>query len=102
MNLKLVQAGVGGSPVDLTTCTEIDIALPKEGGGFTHLKLSDDEVEIVGSPLLGKFSAAISSEVSATLKVGQLQNLDVTFTIGADALTIRFAAALSVYNRSSE
>jgi hypothetical protein len=85
-------------PLDLTNCTEIDIALPLAViGGFEHLKLSTGDVVISSPPVLGTFYALITSVKSALLNVGELQNIDVTFTIGSTVLTVRYANALSVF-----
>lgn len=99
LNLKAVYKE-SGDPLDLTSCTEIDIALPNSDGTFKHLLLSEDEVEITSPALLGKFSAAISSEDSALLNIGVLQNIDVTFTIGGKEFTVRYYEALTVYQRN--
>jgi len=96
MELKAVYED-SGDPLDLTSCTEIDIALPNADGTFTHLLLSADQVAITSPALLGKFSALITPEVSALLNIGELQNVDVTFTIDAEPFTVRFYQALTVY-----
>jgi len=85
------------NPLDLTTCTEIDIALPLAGGGFRHLLLTEEEVSVTSPAVLGKFSAPISDEDSLLLKVGELQSFDVTFTIGAEILSVKYANSLSVF-----
>lgn len=96
MKLKALHAG-SLDPLDLTECTEIDVALPLAGGGFSHLLLSDDEVEISTPATLGKFTAAIDAEKSALLKIGELQNFEVTFTIDGEITTVKFNNALSVF-----
>ncbi len=98
MNLKALYA-VSEDPLDLTDCTEIDIALPKSDGSVLHLLLSEDAVDIVSPPVLGKFTAAIDAEDSVLLNAGELQNFDVTFTIGAQVFTVRYVNALSVFER---
>lgn len=98
MYLKAVNSGCNGDPLDLTSCTEIDIALPYADGTIKHLLLSDDEVEITTPPVLGKFSAPIADDVSALLLVGELQSFDVTFTILGETFTVRYPQALSVFN----
>lgn len=95
INLKAVQ--LCGDPLDLTNCTEIAIALPNADGTFTTLLLSMSQVTITAPALLGKFSAVITSAVSALLNIGELQNIDVTFTISASPFTVRFYQALSVF-----
>lgn len=97
--LKAAQGSCSGDPLDLTSCTEIDIALPNADGTFAHLLLSDDQVTIVTPSLLGKFSALIEGTVSALLNIGEFQNLDVTFTISGLEFTVRFFQALSVFER---
>ena len=98
MNLKAVYAETG-DPLDLTDCTEIDIALPKEDGTFAHLLLTAGKVTITSPSILGKFYAEITSLVSAGLNIGELQNVDVTFTISGKEFTVRYAQALSVFER---
>jgi hypothetical protein len=95
MQLKAVYAD-GLDPLDLTNCTEISIALPLAIGGLTDLLLSLGQVVITSPPILGKFSAAISSGLSQSLNVGELQNFDVTFTISGITQTVRFSQALTV------
>ncbi len=99
MNLKALQGGCTGDPLDLTSCTEIDVALPNADGTFSHRLLSTDEVTITSPALLGKFSVDIPSDVSALLNPGEIQNIDVTFTISAKEFTVRFYQALTVFER---
>lgn len=99
MFLRAVNTGCNSDPLDLTACTEIDIALPNADGTFTHLLLTLGKV-VIGSPaILGKFSAPIASLVSAVLNPGELQSFDVTFTIGAEKITVRYFQALSVFEQ---
>ncbi len=97
MSLKARMGSCSGDPLDLTDCTEIDIALPNADGSFTHLLKSEDSVEIASPAVLGKFSALIDEEVSELLNLGELQTFDVTFTIGDDVLTVPYVQALSVF-----
>lgn len=98
--LKTIQNGCNGDPLDLTYCTEIDIILPNLDGTFTQLLYSLGQVVIASPANLGKFSAAISSEVSTNLNAGALQDLDVTLTLGTQVITIPFIQALSVFERN--
>jgi hypothetical protein len=98
INLKAVYEE-NGDPLDLTDCTEIDIALPLSSGLFEHLKLSEDQVTIASPAILGKFSAPIESDISALMNIGEFQNLDVTFTIASKEFTVRFFQALTVFER---
>jgi hypothetical protein len=100
MSLKAVYAD-SGDPLDLTDCTEIDIALPKADGTFLHLTLGDDEVTVVTPKVLGKFTAAIAAVDSATLLPGELQNFVVTFTIGSTIFTVPYVGALSVFENAA-
>ena len=86
-----------GLPLDLTSCTEISVALPNADGTFTNLLLSLDQVSIVSPANLGTITVAITHTVSALLNVGVLQNVDVTFTIGGLITVVRFFQALSVF-----
>lgn len=99
MPLKAVLGSCTGGPLDLTSCTQIDVALPNADGTFAHRLLTEEDVAIVSPALLGKFTCSIPSDVSALLNPGELQNIDVTFTIAAKEFTVRFFAALSVYER---
>ena len=99
MPLKVVQGSCTGGPLDLTSCTEIDVALPNANGTFSHRLLSLGEVAIVSPALLGRFTCLITSAISALLNPGQAQDVDVTFTIAAREFTVRFYAALSVFER---
>lgn len=100
MYLKAVNVGCNSDPLDLTDCTEIDIALPNADGTFTHRLLSDDEVVISSPALLGKFYTNIPTDISEDLNPGELQDVDVTFTIAGKEFTVRFFQALSVFQRN--
>lgn len=95
LNMKAVHAETG-DPLDLTSCTNISIALPNADGTFTALTLAASQVSITSFPNLGKFSAPISSAVSALLLIAVLQNIDVTFTISGSPFTVRYCQALTV------
>lgn len=97
MNLKAVY-GDSGDPLDLTSCTEILIALPLASGAFTALSLLGGDVTITSPANLGKFiaSAAAIGEISDGLMVGELQSFDVTFTISGNPFTVRYVSALTV------
>lgn len=97
MNLKAVY-GDTGDPLDLTSCTEIVLALPLASGAFTALKLSLAQITITSPANLGKFAATAAAigAISATLMVGELQSFDVTFTISGNPFTVRYVSALTV------
>lgn len=98
MYMKVIYAE-NGDPVDLTNCTEIDVALQKADGTTAHLLLTESDVSIATPKILGKFSAVVDSEVSLLLNPGVLQSFDVTFTILSKKMTIRYFNALSVLER---
>lgn len=83
-------------PLDLTTCTEIKVALPNADGTFTLLLLSASQVAITSPANLGSITVPISATISALLNVGERQNVDVAFTIGGLITIVRFFQALSV------
>lgn len=87
----------GGGPLDLTSCTEIDVAFQNQDGTIAHRLLSTAQVVIASPAVLGKFSVPIPTVVSNLLNVGQFQNFDVTFTIAGEVSTVRFSKGLSVY-----
>lgn len=97
--LKAVTGSCFGDPLSLADCSEIDVALPNADGTFTHLKKSEDDVTITSPAVLGKFTAVISSEVSAVLNPGVEQSIDVTFTIASKEMTVRFLNCFSVFER---
>lgn len=99
LKMKAIYSG-SFDPLDLTDCTEIDIALPNQDGTFTHLLLSEDQVEIVGNPLLGKFQAQVTTEVSEVLNEGSLQDINVTFTINDEPDTLKYPKSLTVFAAS--
>lgn len=100
MFLKLIEGGCGnGDPLDLTSCTEIDVALPLSDGSFAHRLLSLMQVEITSPAILGKFSVPIPSATSEIMMPGELQYVDVTYTIGGLPKTVRFPQSLSVFER---
>lgn len=90
-------AYASGLPVDLTGCSEIVVNLINADGSTTQLKLSLSQVTITSPATSGQFSANINSVNSAKLQIGELQNVDVTFTIGGAPFTVRFYGALSVF-----
>lgn len=95
MQLKSVYADTG-DPLDLSTCSEIVVSLPNADGSTLALTLSSSEVSIQSPANLGKFNALVLTAQSALLNVGELQNFDVTFTIGGDPFTVRYYASLTV------
>lgn len=97
--LKAMNAGCNSDPLDLTSCTEIDLALPNADGTFTHLLKSEGNVVVTSPAVLGKFTAPISSDNSILLQPGEFQNLDITFTIAGKIFTVPFFQALSVFER---
>lgn len=98
MYLKALQGScVDSDPLDLTSCTEIDIALPKTDGTTLHLLLSTAQVVVTAPAVLGKFSAEISAVNSALLNVGEYQDFVVTFTIAGVKFSVRYQRALSVF-----
>lgn len=96
MNLKALFAG-SLSPLDLTSCTEIEVNLPGQTGVPVSLTLSGDEVTITSPSLLGKFAASISSDNSLLLNIGEFQDFNVGFTILGVKTTVRYYGVLSVF-----
>lgn len=96
MPMKLVYAQ-SGNPYDLTSCSEIVVNLRNADGTIEQLKLSLSKVTITDPPVLGQFTVLIESDVSQLLNVGELQNVDVTFTVSGLPFTVQFQAALSVF-----
>jgi hypothetical protein len=88
-------------PYDLTDCTEVVVSLPKSDGGILELKLTEEQVEIVLPKVLGKIIATIDEESSALLRVGEYQNVDVTYTIAGKENTVRYERALTVLQRQT-
>ncbi len=99
MYLKAAQAecGIVGDPLSLDAVEEIDIALPNADGTFAHLLLTEGDIIVTDPAILGKFSAAIASDVSALLQPGELQSFDVTFTFAGKPFTVRYFNCLSVF-----
>lgn len=98
MNLKAAYLP-SGNPLDLTSCSEIDVALPNADGTFLHLTIGSG-VTITSPAVLGQFQAAISSAQSALLQPGELQDFDVTFTISTKKNTVRYYQALTVFENN--
>lgn len=98
--LKAIYAQ-GLIPLDLTACTEIDIALPNADGTLSHLTLTDDQVIINSPDVLGSFTAVAAAigSISSSLNVGELQNFTVIFTISGEQLTVPYVQALSVFQQ---
>jgi hypothetical protein len=85
-----------GLPLDLTSCSEINVALPNADGTTTNLLLSDSQVVITSPAVAGQFAVPITHEVSSLLNVGDFQNVDVAFTISGLITVVRFWQALTV------
>lgn len=85
-----------GLPLDLTSCTEIVVALPKNDGTTIQLKLSLTQVAIVSPPVAGQITVPITAVNSALLNVGLRQNIDVAYTIGGLVTVVRYFEALTV------
>jgi hypothetical protein len=85
------------NPLDLTDCTEIVVSITNADGTQLQLTLTDNDVTIVGNPMLGQFVANWTSAESALFLVGPNQNIDVVFTIGSETVTIRYMNCFSVY-----
>ncbi|MDH4163342.1 MAG: hypothetical protein OEW15_11735 [Nitrospirota bacterium] len=98
--LPLRIAYASGLPVDITSASEIVVKLPNADGSFTLLKLTESKVAIVSPGTLGQITAPITALVSAALNIGELQDIDVTFTIGGNPFTVRFYGALSVFENT--
>lgn len=101
-SLPLRIAYASGIPVDLTSVSEIVVNLPNADGTFLQLKYTLSEVTIVTPATTGQFKAAITAAQSALLNIGELQDIDVTFTIGdlvfnSEPFSVRFSQALSVF-----
>lgn len=96
MNLAAVYDNFGG-PVDLTSCAQIVITLPNADGTFLILSLTESQVAIGDVPVLGLFSAGITSDQSQLLNPGELQNFTVTFTISGMVFTVPYVQSLSVF-----
>ncbi len=85
------------NPIDLSSCSEIVVNLANADGTYKQLKKSTGDVAITSPAVLGKFYAPILSGVSLLLNVGELQDVDVTFTISGQTFTVPFKQALSVF-----
>lgn len=84
------------SPLDLTDCEEIAVNLPNADGTSTQLLLSEDQVIVATPTNLGQASATITATLWPNPNVGELQSLDVTYTISGLVTTVRFPAMLTV------
>ncbi len=88
-----------GQPLDLTAATEIIVRLPNADGTTLLLKLTLGAVSITSPAVLGNFTALITALQSALLNIGEGQSFDVTFTISGNPFTVRYYAALSVFEQ---
>lgn len=84
------------APLDLTSCSEINVQLPNADGTFLSLTIAGSAVAITSPAVLGAFTATISAAQSALLLVGTLQNFAVTFTISSKKMTVWFYNSLTV------
>jgi hypothetical protein len=95
MSMRVVSQP-GNLPLDLTDCTEIDVAIPNADGTFTNLLLSMSQVSITSPPIAGQFVVTITNEESILFNVGLRQNIDVALTISGLITIVRFFQAFSV------
>lgn len=95
MSMRVVSQP-GNLPLDLTECTQIDVAIPNADGTFTNLTLTDSQVAITSPPVAGQFVVTITNEESALFNVGLRQNIDVALTISGLVTIVRFFEAFSV------
>jgi hypothetical protein len=84
-------------PFDLTSASEIIVNLPKADGTLAQRKLSLAQVAITSPAVLGQFSCPIPDDLSPLLNIGELQNVDVAFTVGGAQTTVRYYGVLSVF-----
>lgn len=98
--MKVITGSGAGKPLDLTSATEIDVALPNADGTVSHLLLSLGKVTVTSPAVLGQFTVTITEAVSAILNPGVLQNVDVTFTISGLKTTVKFFQAISVFEKT--
>lgn len=85
------------NPLPLTDCTEIVVNLLNSDGTVLAIKLSENNVTISGDPKLGMFVANFTSDESTKFAVGELQNIDVSFTINGNVMTIRYYGCFTVF-----
>ena len=95
MNLRAAYAQTL-APLDLTSCSAIDVLLPKADGTFLDLSIGSGAVGITSPAVLGAFTASISAAQSALLMVGELQSFAVVFTIASKKQTIWFLNCLTI------
>ena len=87
-----------GFPVDLTDCTQIIVYLPNANGSQAQLDITPDAtVTIISPAILGQFYASISGAISSLLRVGENQDIIVSYTISGAQKTVRIPNCLSVY-----
>lgn len=99
LNVRLLQKinGVVGDPVDFTGVTQISTCFLKSDGTELMLSLTGLAIAIVGSPLLGRLSIALTSAQTALLAAIENGTLELTITYGIlDPIKVRILGAYEV------
>ena len=85
------------TPLDLTLCTQIIVYMPNADGSFLELSFTNEGVTLTSPTVLGQFVAEWTSMQSELFMVGELQSIDVSFTIAGKQQTIRFPNCISIF-----
>ena len=98
--IRLVQEAheVRYDPLNLTGCTEIEAVFDKTDGTELVLKLSDDGIQIIDDPLLGKLQVNLTSAQTAELLITDHETLELAlwYGVNSDPIGVRIQDAYSV------
>lgn len=97
--VRLVQSinGVVGDPVDLTGVTEISTCFQNTTGAELVLTKTGGAITVLGSPVLGKLSIALTAAQTALLALTDTDVLELALTYpSSDPIGIQIPQAYSV------
>lgn len=97
LRLKQYSNGIEGDPVDFTGITDIQTCFQNTDGTELMLSLLGGAILILGSPLLGKLSIALTSAQTSLLALVDTAILELSLIYGSsDPIKIQVPNAYSV------
>ena len=97
VRLKNIANGIEGDPVDLTTITEIKTCFQNADGTELMLTKTGGAISVLGNPVLGKISIALTAAQTTLLAVTSIATLEISLIFsGADPIKIQISKAYTV------
>jgi hypothetical protein len=83
-------------PFDLTDYTEITARLLKNDRTYLEVTLTDEAVEVIGDPVLGKLRVILTEEETDLLKADEKATLELVMEAGDDTTIVQVPNALRI------